>query len=270
MFDTHCHLNFTAFEDNVDEVITQAREAGVDQTVVPSSNIETSQKAIEIAQKNQDIYAAIGIHPFHVYGHFIYGKDLEEDYEKLEQLVKEEGVVAIGEVGLDRNPYKSKKYPDYQVTEELVELQKEVFIKQIKLAIKYKKSLIIHNRGAVEELLEILRREWAPSLKGHTVFHLCEVNEKLIEFAKTHQIYISVGGNVTHDKNRQEFAKKIPLELLVLETDSPYILPEGLTGINTPANLTVILDFVSQLLNIDPVKMTQITLTNSQKLFGLI
>lgn len=267
MFDTHCHLNFTAFEDNVDQVIETAREAGVKQIVIPSSNIETSQKAIEIAQQNQGIYAAIGIHPFHVYGHFIYGKDLEEDYKELEKLVKKDGVIAIGEVGLDRNPYKSKKYPEYQVTEKLVKLQKEVFTAQLKLAIKHRKSLIIHNRGAVEELLEILQQQWDLSLAGHTVFHLCEPSQKLLEFAKTHKIYISVGGNVTHDKERQEFTKKIPLELLVLETDSPYILPEGLALPNTPANLVVTLNFVIKLLKQKPEKLAKIITENSQELF---
>lgn len=274
MFDTHAHLNFEAFENNLDGVIAQAKEAGITKIVIPGSNVENSKRGVEIAQKYPDIYAAVGIHPFHVYGHFIYSKDLEKDYKELEKLLQEDKVVAVGEVGLDRNAYKSKKYPDYQVTQELINLQKQAFIRQIKLAIRYKKSLIIHNRGAAEEVIELLQGEGLKLFNPggwKLVFHMCQPEEILLEFAKAHGIFISVGGDVTYDKIKQEFVKKIPLELLVLETDSPYILPEPLKSqgekVNQPANLVITLEFLSKLLGLEKEVLKKTTIENSLNLF---
>jgi len=273
MVDTHAHLNFAAFDKNFDTVIKKAKKSGVNQIVIPGSNIENSKKAVEIAQKYKEIFAAVGIHPFHVYGHFIYRKDLEKDFEELEALVQQDKVVAMGEVGLDKHLYKSQKYPDYEISAGLISLQRQVLIRQIKLAIKYQKSLVIHHRGAVVELLEILAKNWTEQLSNHTVFHLCQADDRLLAFAKTHQVYIGVDGDVTYDKLKQEFVKKIPLALMVLETDSPYIIPEPLKSqgekINQPANLSLILDFIAQILNINKVSLRKITSANSQKLFSL-
>ncbi len=273
MFDTHAHLNFAAFDKNFDTVIKTAQKAGVTSIVIPGSNIENSKGAVEIAQQYKSLYAAVGIHPFHVYGHFIYKKDLEKDFVELEALVQQDKVVAVGEVGLDRHPYKSQKYPDYEVSEGLISLQKQVLTRQIKLAIKYRKSLIIHHRWAVVELLEILAENWTKQLSNHTVFHLCQPDDRSLDFAKSHQIFIGVDGDVTYDKIKQEFIKKVPLELLVLETDSPYIIPEPLKSrgekINTPANLSLILDFIAQILNINKASLKKITSDNSRKLFKL-
>lgn len=274
MFDTHAHLNFAAFEDNVAKVIKQAKKAGVAQIVIPSSNVENSQRSVKIAEKYEAVYAAVGIHPFHLYGHLKYQKSVDDDLTKIERSLTNSKVVAIGEVGLDKYSYSGKKYPEYQVSEELTKLQKEVFIKQLKLAVTYQKSLIVHNRGATKELLEILKQNWDKHLEGRTVFHFCEMDKSLIEFAKKYHVYLGVDGDVTYDINKQEFVKKIPLDLLVLETDSPYIIPKPLKSqgetINQPANLGIIVSSISQLLNIEVMKLIAITTQNSKRLFNIV
>ena len=158
MFDTHCHLNFQAFEGRVDRIIDEARKAGVTKIVVPGTDLETSKKAVEIAQKFAGVYAAVGIHPHHVYKLKVKNKKLkvEEDLKEIEKLLTNNKAVAVGEVGLDRHYYNKTKYADYQIDESFIELQKEFFLEQIKLANKYKKTLIIHNRKAKKDMLKIL------------------------------------------------------------------------------------------------------------------
>src|SRR3989338_4125885 len=165
MFDTHCHLNFKAFEGKVDRVIDRARKAGVNYFVIPGTDVDTSQKAIEIAEKFPNVYAAVGIHPHHMYQYqkernrhpeFISGSDskkqmlnqVQHDIKTIEQFISHPKVVAVGEGGLDRHYYQKTKYSNYHVDEEFVKLQKELFLEQLKLAYKYKKALIIHNREA--------------------------------------------------------------------------------------------------------------------------
>lgn len=273
MFDTHAHLNFQAFEGSVDEVVKKAKDGGIENIVIPGSNIANSKKGVEIAQKYPGIYAAVGIHPYHLYGHLVFKKSLDQDLEDLKKLLAMNKVVAVGEVGIDKHLYINSKYPDYIMTGDLVNLQKAVFVQQFKLAIKYKKSLIIHNRAASREVLEILKEHWSKKLEGRVVFHFCETDQNLLDFAKEHKIYIGVDGDVTFDTVKQEFVKNIPLELLVLETDSPYIIPEPLKSqgekINQPANISLILDFIAKILNINKADLEKITSDNSKKLFNL-
>jgi TatD DNase family protein len=169
MFDTHCHLNFSAFDGILEKVIFEAKNEGVEKFVVPGTDVETSKKAIEIAKKYEGVYAAVGIHPHHVFkikNEKIKNKNLssesEGDNEKLkiskmikaiENLLIEPKVVAVGEIGLDRHIYQKTKYEDYKIDEEFIALQKEVFLAQLNLAKKYKKTVIIHNRQAKNDLM---------------------------------------------------------------------------------------------------------------------
>lgn len=166
LFDTHCHLNFEAFDGRVDQVIADAKKAGVNRILIPGTDIPTSKKAIEIAEKFEGVYVAVGIHPHHVFE--IYSSSLnakipvfssatpprgplaisQKQKSSLSILLTHPKVLAIGEVGIDRHVYQKTKHENYKVDEEFVELQKEFFLEQIKLAHKYKKALIIHNREA--------------------------------------------------------------------------------------------------------------------------
>ncbi len=275
MFDTHCHLNFKRFKKNLDEVIKKSILSGVEYFVVPGTDIKTSKKAVEVASKRNNIYAAVGVHPHHVYK--LKSKNKEETVDvvidQVNELLRSDKVVAVGEVGLDKHIYVETVYKTYRVDNVFISLQKQVLIKQIKLAIEHSKSLILHNREAVDELLEVLNNNWTSQLSNKTVFHCCEPDKKLLEFAKQHSIFIGVDGDITYDKVKQDFIKSVPLNLLVLETDSPYLLPEPLRSKrlypNTPANLNIVAKYIAKTLGEKLSYIQKQTLENGLRLFNL-
>ncbi|MBI5127191.1 TatD family hydrolase [Candidatus Roizmanbacteria bacterium] len=281
MFDTHCHLNFQAFEGRVENLIRFAKETGVNHIVIPGTDLPTSKKAIEIAEKYEGVYAAVGIHPHHVFKiynarqrNFLSQRGpLRPESEKnllpsLSKLLTNQKVVAIGEVGIDRHYYEKTKHKDYKVDEEFVDLQKEFFIEQVKLAIKYEKALIVHNREAKKDVLEILEKVWEKKLEGRVVFHCCEPDEELLEFARGHKMFIGVDGDLVYWKQKQEFIKKVPLEMLVLETDSPYLSPFRKFP-NEPKNIAYIAEFVAKLRGITKQEVVKITTENAIRLFNI-
>lgn len=284
MFDTHCHLNFKAFEGKVGEVIKRAQSAGVDYILVPGTDNETSIKAVEIANQYENVYAAVGYHPHHVnriqnLEFRIKNGNLEFRINKfindIKQLLNNKKVVAIGEVGLDKHEYKISKYANYLISNEIIELQKELLKAQIKLALEYDKSLILHNREAIDEFFGVIGEIWDKKLEGRTVFHCCEPDDRLLQFAIEHKIFIGIDGDVTYRKDKQEFIKKIPLDLLILETDAPYLVPEPLRSQkvfpNEPKNISIIAEFIAKIIDqpFDSAqgKIIDITTNNSKKLF---
>mgnify|MGYP001617807376 CR=1 FL=1 len=276
MFDTHCHLNFGAFDSITDEVVAIAVEAGVNQIMIPSTDVTTSEKAIDRASKFENIFSAVGIHPHHVFELKTQNNKIKDDLDRIEELLQNKKVLAVGEVGLDRHYYKSTKYSDYEITNEFMVLQAEVFKLQVQLALKHSKSLILHNREAKKEFLTTLLSVWDKKLEGKTVFHCCEPDDELLEFAIKHKLFIGVDGDVTYSKQKQEFIKRVPLEMLVLETDAPFLSPEPFRsqpretrGPNMPANLKLIAEFVATLKEISTEQLSQTTTENAQRLFGL-
>lgn len=281
LFDTHCHLNFQAFKKLEETVINNAHASGIKYILVPGTDIPTAKKAIKIAQGHDDIYAAVGIHPHHIYGyHKENSKDkyelLKNDLIAIERLLTSKKVVAVGEVGIDRYYYRDTKYSTYEIDEEFVILQKLALARQIQFAIKYDKSLILHNRLAKVDLLNVLSENWDEKLMSKTVFHCCEPDEELLSFAIDHKISIGVDGDITFSKKKKQFVKKIPLELLVLETDSPYLTPrpmrddETTKWPNTPSNLPLIAEYIADTLEIDIIKLKKDTTENALRLFGIV
>ncbi len=307
MFDTHCHLNFKRFSGQVNDVVGRAKEFGVNYMLVPGTDYVSSQKSVEIAEKYEGVYAAVGIHPHHIFE--IYNQSLKflsqdqlasrlksgpvvprsfSEFEEsrrhslaqttdlrknFDSLLPNKKVVAIGEVGIDRHIYRETKYADYKVGESFVELQKEYLKSQIVLAIEYDKSLILHNREAKTDILSVLAEKWDKKLAGHTVFHCCEPDGELLDFALRHNIYIGVDGDVTYNREKQVFIKKVPPTMLVLETDSPFLLPEPLRSQklypNEPKNLPLIAEFVGRLINQSVNSVIDITTINAKKLLRL-
>ncbi len=265
MFDTHCHLNFKGFEGREKEVVERAHHEGVDNILVPGTDYETSAKAVEIATTFEGVWAAVGIHPHHVVQC--------QQLKPIEELLKNKRVVAVGEVGIDEHIYRKTKYSDYQVNQPFIDLQKQLLEQQIGLAIKYEKSLILHNWEATEEFLGILGKGWDEKLEEKTVFHCCEPDERLLKFAKDHKIFIGIDGDITYIKKKQAFIQNIPLELLVLETDSPYLVPEPLRSQkvfpNEPKNIKIISQFISQIIDTSLKQLIEITEANSKRLFLL-
>ncbi|OGM34239.1 hypothetical protein A2962_04825 [Candidatus Woesebacteria bacterium RIFCSPLOWO2_01_FULL_39_61] len=267
MFDTHCHLNFEAFKSTFEDVISRARHEGVSKMLIPGTDLETSKRAFDIAETHQNIYASVGIHPTKDLGKL----NLDSVMFKLEELAHSDKVVAIGEVGLDYYWFRSS--PD---------VQKVFFKSQIKLALKLGKSLIIHNRHAGEDVISSLQNVWHKALGKRSVFHCCEVDSNMLLFAKNNGIFIGVDGDVTYDKAKQKFIKEVPLEQIVIETDSPYILPEPYRSqsslpkgdskdqmLNEPKNVKLIIEAVAKLKKVTPKELEKITTDNGKTLFGL-
>src|SRR4030042_3090484 len=163
MFDTHCHLNFKLFERNLDNVIKKAADQGITHILVPATDVSSSKKALFISEKYKNIYAGVGIHPHHVF-QFQYEKenriDIEKELKEIEKLSKNNTVVAIGEVGLDKHYYSKTKYEEYKIDKNFLSLQEEFLIKQIEIAVKNKKSLILHSRETAKELIKRLIDNW--------------------------------------------------------------------------------------------------------------
>lgn len=279
MFDTHCHLNFHSFKNSLKDVITRASNVGVSHITIPSTDVETSIDAVEIAQTNENIYSAVGIHPHHIYKYQTGKHDISDDVfvkgeiQKINELAKKDKVVAIGEIGLDRHYYSKTKYSDYQINEEFIFLQKVFFIKQIEIVVNNKKSLILHNREASDEFLETFDNVWRDNFKERVVFHCCEPKKNLLEYAKTKKIFIGVDGDVMYNKEKEDFVKEIPLDQLVLETDSPFLTPEPERANkkypNEPKNLEIIAGFIAKILSISEEELKKITFENSKRLFNL-
>lgn len=271
--DTHCHLNFKRFNKTREVVLGEAQKKGVGMFVVPGTDIVSSQKAVELCSQNEHIYAAIGIHPHHTYNmqHVTY--NIQNDLKELKGMIIHPKVVAVGEVGLDRHVYEETKYADYQVDSAFMEAQKEYFIAQIRLAVQYKKALIIHNRETKKELIEAVDSTWNESLSHHSVFHCCEPDEELLGYAKAHAMFIGIDGDVTYGGEKAAFAKKVPLEMIVLETDSPFLLPEPLKTQklypNTPGTIPLIAQCIADIKRVTIEEVAKVTTQNAKRLFDL-
>jgi len=276
LFDTHCHLNFQLFDENWKEVVNEAKQEGVCYFLIPGTDLNTSKKAVLIAKEEENAWAAVGIHPHHVFS-LLNEKEksnqegvndqLNQLIATIEDLLKEEKVVAVGEVGLDRHYYQKTKYQNYRISEEFISLQKDVFIKQIELAIKNKKTLVVHNREAKNDLLPILTDFQSSLAKIPVVFHCCESDLDLLEFAKKNHFFIGVDGDVCYSKKKQDFIKEVPLELLVLETDAPFLSPERRFP-NHPKNLKIISQKVAQIKGIEEEELRRKVGENSERLMA--
>ncbi|MFH0773350.1 MAG: TatD family hydrolase [bacterium] len=271
--DTHCHLNFKRFNKTREQVLIEAQKNGVTMIIVPGTDISSSQNAVGLATQNEMLYAAIGIHPHHTFDTKHTASTLQQDICELEKLIIHAKVIAVGEVGLDAHAYEDTKYPNYQISSTFMEAQKEYFIAQIRLAKQYKKSLIIHNRETKNDLLTILAKEWSEDMRFRSVFHCCEPDDELFEYAKIHNIFIGVDGDVTYGGEKAAFVQNIPLSMLVLETDSPFLLPEPLRAQklypNTPATIPLIAQCIAKLKGITVEEVAEVTTRNARKLFRL-
>lgn len=236
LIDTHCHLTKRFWEDSTD-IIAWAKEAGVEKFVCVGTNFEDSAEAIKVANKFEGVYASVGIHP----------EETCDDWEKFEELISKPKVVAIGECGLD-----------YKVG---LPGQKEVFLKQIELAKKLNLPLIIHCRDAQEDMSKI------DLTANRGVFHCFAGGINIPD-----SFYVSFAGNVTFKNapNLREIAKTIPLEKLLLETDSPLLAPEPVRGSkNSPKNVKIIASLLSELKGVSVEELEKITSENAARLFGI-
>lgn len=251
--DTHVHLNADQYEDDVEEVISRAVDAGVTKMVVVGFDRKTIHKAMELTERYSFIYAVVGWHPVDAVD------CTEEDLKWIERLAAHPKVVGIGEMGLDYHWDKSPK-----------EVQQEFFRKQIQLAKKVKLPIIIHNREATADVVRILKEEDAKEVGGimHCFGGSVETARECIEM----NFLISLGGPVTfkNAKMPKEVAQEIPLEKLLIETDAPYLAPHPHRGKrNEPVYVTLVAEEIAKLKEVSIEEVAKVTTKNALKLFTI-
>jgi len=251
LVDTHCHINDRAFEQDLEEVLERARKAGVGALVCVGYDVPSSQQAVELAERYEQVWATVGVHPHDA-------KTLEAEAEKkLKGLAKHPKVVAIGEIGLDF-------YRDLSPRE----VQAEAFKRQLELAAEADLPVVLHDREATEEVLKILEG-FAGPVRG--VAH-CFSGD--LEQAKRYValgFWLGVDGPVTYKRNDELRATLagIGLEHLVVETDSPYLAPQAKRGKrNEPSFLPYIVEKVAEICHCTYEEAAESTSRQAEQLFG--
>lgn len=254
IIDTHCHLDDARYNDDIQEVIANAKAQGVAKFIIPGADMDTLQRAVELAEEYDEVYFAVGVHPYDKEGY---------DRSYLEKYVHHPKCVAIGECGLD---YFRLPEGEEDIAKEKAS-QKEVFIDQILWAKELNKPLIVHVRDSSADCLEILD-SYAGEKGG--VLHCYNADEALLKLVKKN-FYYGIGGVLTF-KNAKKLINvypKIPEERLLIETDAPYLTPHPHRGErNEPSYTTLVAQKMSELSDKPIDKLTSITTRNAQRLFG--
>src|ERR1700730_10919644 len=235
LVDTHCHLNDPQFTEDIEAVLERAKSAGVERIVVPGYDYDSCIRALELADRFEMIYAAVGFHPHDA-------KDVRESfYEDLKEWVQHPKVVAIGEIGLDYYYDNSPK-----------DIQHEVFRRHIQFAKAHKLPIIIHDRDAHADIVRMLREENAEEIGG--IMHCFSGSLEMAQDCIKMNFYISFGGPVTfkNAKRPREVAAQVPLERLLVETDSPWLTPEPNRGKrNEPVYVRHVAEKISEIREMD-------------------
>ncbi|NLY92225.1 MAG: TatD family hydrolase [Firmicutes bacterium] len=252
LFDTHCHLNDEAYQEDWPEVLARARAAGVTRMLVVGYDLPSSERALRLAESEAGIYAAVGIHPHDAAG------VTPATLQHLEELLCHPKAVALGEIGLDFY-YDNSPRPR----------QEEVFRTQLALAKKTGKPVVIHVREAHGALLTTLKAE-GESFRG--VLHCFSGSLEMARAYLDLGLYLAVGGPVTFKNARKlpEVLKAIPRDRLLLETDAPYLTPHPWRGRrNEPAYLGAIANQVGAILGLETAEVAALTWANGAACFGL-
>ena len=250
LVDTHCHLDFPVFDQDRDEVLSRAKAQGVDYMINIGSSLEGSRRSVELAQKYGPVYAAVGIHPHEA-------DDFSWEIEKeIKELAKKNKVVAIGEIGLDYFKGYSQK-----------ENQLPLFSTLIKLAKESNLPLVIHTREAQADTLKVLKE----ALPVRGVVHCFSGDKGFLKECLDLGFLVSFTCNVTYKKadTLREIIKSVPLVSLLLETDAPYLAPEGLRGKrNEPAQVRPLAELVAGLKGLKFEELARVTTENARRFFN--
>ena len=254
LIDTHCHLTFEELAGDVDAVVERSRTAGVTGWVTVGTDTQENKKAVELAGRFDNMYAAVGIHPHEA-------KDVTaETTAELKEQAQNEKVVAIGETGLDFH-YDFSPPAD----------QKKVFAQQLKIAAEINLPVIVHSREAFDETIDILKQYVAAVEK--VVFHCFSGSAEQAKVVLDNGFYISFTGVVTF-KNAEAIrraAEIVPLDRLMIESDCPYMSPEPMRKqkVNEPALLVHTAGFLAELKAVDLADFAQAVTATSRAFFGL-
>jgi len=254
IIDTHCHLDDKRYDEDLEEVLKNAIDHDVSHTLIPGADPKYLEKAMLLSQKYKNIYFAAGVHPYDV-------DNFDIDY--LKKFTSHPKCIAIGECGLDYY-----RLPDDDEEKIIVkQKQKDIFIQQIRLSCEVKKPLIVHIRDASNDSKEILLNHVDKEIGG--VLHCYNASPILLELA-SYNFYFGIGGVVTfkNAKKLVDIVEDIPIDKLLLETDGPYLTPHPNRGKrNEPKFTRIVLDRLSEILNINSQILEEQILENTKKLF---
>ena len=253
IFETHAHYDDEQFENDRDELLTKMREHGISPIINVGASMESARESVRLAHKYDFLYAAVGVHPSDI-------ADLKtEDMDELLTMANDPKVVSIGEIGLD---YYWDKEEDVQAN------QREWFIRQLDVAQKADLPVIIHSREAAADTFDIMREASSRGIRG--VIHCYSYSpEQAIEYVKL-GYYIGIGGVVTfkNSKKVKEAVQAVPLERIVVETDSPYLAPDPFRGArNDSTYLPYIVRQIASLRQITEDEVVKETAKNAYNLF---
>jgi len=254
LFDTHTHLDASQFKEDQEQVIARAVEAGVTRMVNVGFNRETIPTTMELVEKYDFIYAAIGWHP-------VDAIDMKDgDLEWIAELCRHDKVVAIGEIGLDYYWDTSPK-----------DIQQQVLRRQIGLARELSMPIVIHNRDAHEDIVKILREEKAEDVGG--IMHSFSGSWETAKMCLDMGFHLSFGGPITFKNARQpkEVLEKVPLDRLLIETDAPYLTPHPFRGKrNESAYVKYVAEAAADIKGISLEELAEITTKNGLERFGIV
>ena len=262
LVDTHCHLNLDVFTEDLDEVITRSIYSGIEKIIIPGVDLESSQKAIEISKKYPSCFAAIGIHP-----NYATSASLDKVNE-IASLVKENKVVAIGEIGLDL-------FRDFAP----LPIQVELLNQQLNISKTYSLPVILHSRSAISELITVISN-WKRSLsedikqigKNPGIMHAFEGTFEEAQLFHDLGFFIGIGGAITYSPSRVDPAivKGLPVSSFVFETDAPYLSPMPWRGKrNEPSFLRSTVEFFSNKKGMEFSELCKISTESANMVFQL-
>lgn len=254
LFDTHCHLDFDVFDRSLESLISECRLLGVDTFLIPGTRVSAISKILTIQAQYRGVYVAFGIHPFFIDENSI--DDLAVLEAELLTYQGTEGLVALGEIGLDKfSPV------DYA-------LQKEVFEAQLRLADVYDLPVVLHNRKSDQVMLDLLDRYSIRAGVVHAFSGSVEIAREFI----SRGLKLGIGGVITWSNAHKvrSMVEQLPMEAIVLETDSPEMSPQWLKGeANTPKSVPRIAEYLAQLKGVSVSDVAEITYSNACELFGI-
>jgi TatD DNase family protein len=250
LIDTHCHLFYDDLKNDLDIVLNRAQELGVNRFICVGTNMEDSRECLGLAERYENIYASIGVHPHDA-------KDAPKDYlDQIADLITFPKMIALGEIGLDY--FRNISEPD---------IQQNVFREQLALAQRLQKPVIFHNRDADADVLKILSE--FPDVTG--VAHCFSSDLKTAKTFIDLGFYISFSGNLTYKNSHlPDVAKELPLEKLLVETDSPYLSPVPYRGKpNEPGRTRFVAEKLAEIHGVTLEIIAEKTTTNAESLFSL-
>ena len=251
IIDTHCHLYYPELINNIDDILSRAKDNGIEKIIIPAVDLDSSRTAIMLSEKYEMLYCALGVHPCDA------DKNEVNIIDEIEKLITHEKVTAVGETGLD-----------YYWNKSGIEKQKTFFKLQIELAQTYNLPIIIHTRNSVEDAIYMISRYYTGNSGGQ--FHCFSGNkEQLKQVLEFEKFYVSFCGNITYKNFADENVVRIcPEDKILSETDSPFLPPVPFRGKkNEPSYIINTLKKISEIKEINYENFTDIVYSNANHLF---